>query len=51
MADTEKTTGHAVYDKKFLRYVGGVHDTKAKADAEAKRRKLDKYEIREVELR
>lgn len=38
----------AVYDKTYLRFVGKVHDTKKAATSEAKDRKLDKYEIREV---
>lgn len=38
----------AVYDKTYLRYVGDVHDTKAKAEKDAKARKIAKYEIREV---
>lgn len=39
---------YAVYDKEYLRFVGPVHDSKAKATKEAKDRKLSKFEIREV---
>lgn len=41
---------YAAYDKTYLRFVGGVHDTKAKATKAAKDTgiKLGDLEVREV---
>lgn len=39
---------YAAYDKTLLRFVGKVCDTKAKAEKEAKDRKVQDFEIREV---
>jgi len=39
---------YAAYDRDLLRYVGGVHDTKAKAEKAAKDRGVKRYQIREV---
>lgn len=41
-------TGFAVYDETYLRYVGGVHDTKAKAAKAAKDAKVKNARIDEV---
>jgi hypothetical protein len=40
--------GHAVYDLTLERFVSGVHDTAAKAEAEVVKVKGHKYETRKV---
>lgn len=42
------TPRYAAYDKDFLRFVGGTHDTKAKARDAAKDKGAKNVEIREV---
>lgn len=44
----EKVTRYAAYDTTYLKFVGGVHATKAAATKAAKDAKVDKFEIREV---
>jgi len=41
-------TGFAVYDETLERFVTGVHDTQAKADAELVKVKGHKYDTRKV---
>lgn len=43
-----KKTKYAVYDETYLRYLGEVHDTKAKATKAAKDAKVKNYRIDEV---
>lgn len=46
--ETEKPKRFAAYDTNYLRFVGGVHDTKAKATKAAKDLEVKDFEIREV---
>lgn len=39
---------YALYDLSHLRFVGGTHDTKAKADDKSLKVKGHRYEVREV---
>lgn len=48
-SSSETSSGvFAAYDKTLLRFVGGTHDTKAKAKAAAKDKGVTDVEIREV---
>ena len=49
MADESTTDKRfAVYDKTFLRFVGGTHATRKDAEQAAKDRKVKRFEVREV---
>jgi hypothetical protein len=44
----DKAVRYSAYDRTYLRFVGGVHDSKAKAKAAAKDKGSTDVEIREV---